>query len=134
VDPAVTDTVRATLEDIISRNPGWFADPPPEDFLNVRILDLIRRYRGGFTDPAPDDLANIRLSDLLQRIPGGGFTDPAPPDIGRLTQAELETQRHRINAEKVRLESLDRMIGDRLNQLGAGPGAAPAAGETQKAK
>jgi hypothetical protein len=131
----VTDTVRATLEDIVRRNPGWFADPPPEDFLNVRILDLIRRYRGGFTDPAPDDLANIRLSDLLQRIPGGGFIDPAPEDISRLTPAELETQRHRINAEKVRLESLDRLIGERLNQAGAAAGgAAAASSQPQKTK
>jgi hypothetical protein len=123
------------LEEIVRRSPGWFADPPPEDFLNVRLLDLIRRYRGGFTDPVPDELGNIRLSDLFQRIPGGGFTDPAPPDIARLTPTELETQRHRINAEKVRLDSLDRMIGERLNQLGgegsAGTGAADAKGKTK---
>src|SRR5262245_40839424 len=62
-------TVEERLGEILRRNPGWFADPPPEDFLNVRLLDLIRRWRGGFTDPAPDDLANARLRDLLQRIP-----------------------------------------------------------------
>ena len=102
----------------------------------MRILDLIRRFRGGFTDPAPDDLANIRLSDLLQRIPGGGFSDPPPEDISRLTPAELETQRHRINAEKVRLDSLDRMIGERLNQIGGAPvgSTAPQSGQPQKTK
>jgi hypothetical protein len=119
-DPAVTDLVRSgssmeqRLNELLTRNPGWFADPPPEDFLNVRVLDLIRRWRGGFTDPAPEDIANLRLRDVLQRIPGGGFTDPAPDDIARLARPELEAQLHKINAEMVRLKSLERLINDRL--------------------
>jgi len=119
VDPAVTDRVRAQLQELILANPGWFTDPVPEDILNVRLLDLIRRFRGGFADPPPNDLTNVRLKDLLQ-VPGGGFTDPNPEDIPRLTAAELESQRHKINAEKVRLESLDRMIGQRLAEIGGG--------------
>ena len=122
-DPAVSDLVRsgATVEErlneILARNPGWFADPPPEDFLNVRVLDLIRRWRGGFTDPAPEDLANLRLRDLLQRIPGGGISDPPPEDIARLTKPEIESQLHRINAETVRLKSLERLLNERLSSL-----------------
>ena len=67
------------------------------------MIDLLRRFRGGFTDPAPDDLANIRLKDLITRIPGGGFTDPAPDDIAHLTTAELQSQIHKINSEKLGL-------------------------------
>jgi hypothetical protein len=83
----------------------------------VRVLDLIRRYRGGFTDPAPNDLGNIRLGDLLSHIPGGGFTDPAPEDIRRLTSVELETSIHRINGEVLRLQSLGKMLTERLNEV-----------------
>jgi hypothetical protein len=122
-DPAVTDLARSQagsvadrLAEILQRNPGWFADPPPEDYLNVRLLDLVRRWRGGFTDPAPDDLAHVRLRDLLQRIPGGGFTDPAPSDLARLTTAEVETQLHKVNTEMVRLKSLERLLNDHLSQ------------------
>lgn len=111
--------LEARLGDILKRNPGWFTDPPPEDFLNVRVLDLIRRWRGGFTDPAPDDLAHVRLGELISRIPGGGFTDPSPDDLGRLTQSELESQLHKVNAEMVRLKSLERLMTDRLSALKA---------------
>lgn len=122
-DPPPFDSVRfqgnivqERLAEVLQRNPGWFTDPPPDDFLNVRVLDLIRRYRGGFSDPAPDDLAGVRLRDLIQRIPGGGFTDPPPDDIGRLSRPELEAQLHKINAELVRLKSLERLITDRLDK------------------
>lgn len=116
IDLTRANVVDARLNELYRRNPGWFADPPPEDFLNVRILDLIRRWRGGFTDPAPDDIAGVRLRDLMQRIPGGGFSDPPPDDIAHLTRPELEAQLHRVNAELVRLKSLERMIADRLNK------------------
>jgi hypothetical protein len=122
-DPAVTDLVRARasavearLNELLRRNPGWFADPPAEDSLNVRVLDLIRRWRGGFTDPAPEDLANVRLRDLLHRIPGGGFTDPPVEDLARLTKTEVETQLHKVNAAMVRLKSYERLLNERLGQ------------------
>jgi len=120
-DPPPFDRVRssaldARLADIYQRNPGWFSDPPPDDFLNVRLLDLIRRWRGGYSDPAPDDLAGVRLRDLMQRIPGGGFSDPPPDDIARLSKPELEAQLHRVNAEMVRLKSLERLLNDRLSK------------------
>jgi hypothetical protein len=117
-DPPPDDIVRRRIQDIVLRNPGWITDPPPEDFLNVRILDLIRRYRGGFTDPAPDDLANVRLRDLLQRIPGGGVSDPSPEDLSRLTRVELESHIHRINAEMIRLQSMERLMTERLDEIG----------------
>ena len=119
-DPPPDDFVRNRIDDIFRRNPKWITDPPPEDFLNVRVLDLIRRYRGGFTDPAPNDFGNIRLKDLLTTIPGGGFTDPAPDDISRLTAVELETQLHRINAEMVRLKSVERLFANQLEELQKG--------------
>jgi hypothetical protein len=124
-DPPPEDLVRgggaqlleARLGDILRRNPGWFTDPPPEDFLNIRVLDLVRRWRGGFSDPAPEDLANVRLRDLIQRLPGGGVTDPSPEDIARLTRPELEAQLHKINAETLRLKSMEQLINDRLGGL-----------------
>jgi hypothetical protein len=124
-DPPPSDLPRAgllsaRLGEIVARNPGWFTDPPPEDFLNVRVLDLIRRYRGGFTDPAPEDLAGVRLRDLIERIPGGGFTDPSPEDLGRLTRSELEGHLHKLNAEMVRLKSLERLINERLQASKSG--------------
>jgi hypothetical protein len=122
--------LEARLGELLKRNPGWFTDPPPDDFLNVRILDLIRRWRGGFTDPAPDDFAHVRLGDLIQRIPGGGFTDPSPDDLGRLTQSELESQLHKVNAELVRLKSLDRMLNDRLTTVKGKPSSGPSAAGT----
>jgi len=116
-DPAPEDFVRTRVRELVLKNPGWFTDPPPEDFLNVRVIDLIRRYRGGFTDPAPDDLGSVRLRDLITRIPGGGISDPSPEDIGRLTTIELENQIHKINTEVVRLNSLQRMFTERLQEL-----------------
>jgi hypothetical protein len=116
-DPAAPDFVRQRLSEIMQARPGWFTDPPPEDFLNVRILDLIRRFRGGFTDPAPSELADVRLRDLLSRVPGGGFTDPGPDDIKRLSTVELETTVHRINAEMLRLKSLQGVLEQRLTDL-----------------
>ncbi len=123
-DPPAPDLVRqsavqARLGEILQRHPGWFTDPPPDDFLNVRLLDLVRRWRGGFTDPAPDDLANVRLRDLLQRIPGGGIVDPGPEDIARLTKSEAEAQIHKINAEVVRLKSIERLLNERLASMKA---------------
>jgi hypothetical protein len=105
-------------------------DPPPDDLVRLRpdifqrrLIDLLRDIiiKG---DPPPfditrfrvDDLANLRLRDLLHRIPGGfgGVVDPAPDDIGRLTKAEVEVQIHRVNAEMVRLRSLEKMLNERL--------------------
>lgn len=115
-------SAEARLSELQRRGPGWVADPPPEDFLNVRILDLLRRWGGGVSDPPPEDLANVRLRDLLQRIigGGGGVVDPAPEDIGRLSKQEIETQIHKVNAEMVRLKSLEKMLNERLQAIGQG--------------
>jgi hypothetical protein len=126
-DPPPDDIVRrrwsdfaASVNDIARRWRNPVVDPPPDEFFNVRVLDLLRRWRGGFSDPAPDDLAGVRLRDLFERLPGGvgGVGDPAPEDIGRLSKAELESQLHKLSAEVVRLNSMQRMIKERLEAQG----------------
>ena len=127
-DPPPSDLGRAGVEARVSqlfqRRPGWIADPPPEDFLNLRLLDLIRRWRGGTTDPAPEDLANVRLGDLLRQPvhfpPVHQPGDPGPDDIARLSRQEVEEQVHKVNAEVVRLQSLGKLLNERLGQLKEG--------------
>lgn len=116
---AGANAASARWNEILRRGPGWVVDPPPEDFLNVRLLDLIRRWRGGTSDPAPEDLVNVRLRDLLEKIPGGGggVVDPAPDDIGRLSKVEVEEHIHRLNAEMVRLKSLEKLLNERLESF-----------------
>jgi len=109
---------------------GWpnpVVDPGPEDFARTRSLAAFRRPPRG--DPAVHDLvrlrelalqpefANLQVSELLRRIrphPGG---DPGPSDIARLTLAELEEELHRVQAQKIRLESFEKMLDDRVAEL-----------------
>jgi len=109
----------ARWSDLLRRGPGSVVDPPPDDLLNVRLGDLLRRWRGGVADPVPEDLVNVRLRDLLEKIAGGrgGVADPVPDDIGRLSREQVEAQIHQVNAEMVRLKSLDQMLNERLAQL-----------------
>lgn len=132
VDPAATDTVRAGAMQAESYyrprpGPGPIIDPAATDLRNVRMLDLVRRIRGGFVDPAVTDLANLRLGDLLGRI--GPIPDPPPEDIARLSTVELEAQIHGINAEIVRLKSIEQMLSKRLHEAGK---AAAGASESER--
>jgi hypothetical protein len=102
-------------------------DPPPFDFTRFRaggvaggateagISDIFRRIRW-IADPPPEDLWNLRLRDLIARIPGagGGVADPAPDDIARLSKAEVEGLVHQVNAELVRLQSVEKLLNERL--------------------
>ena len=113
--------VEARAAQLFQRRPGWIADPPPEDFLNLRLLDLIRRWRGGTTDPAPEDLANVKLGDLFRHFPPIHQPgDPGPEDIARLSRQEVEDQIHKVSAEVVRLQSLGKLLNERLGQLQKG--------------
>ena len=106
--------------------PGPVVDPGPEDFTRTRSIAAFRRPHG---DPAVHDLvrlrelalqpefANLQVSELLRRIrphPGG---DPGPSDIVRLTLGELEEELHRVHAQKIRLESFEKMRDDRVAEL-----------------
>jgi len=106
--------------------PGPIADPATEDFTRTRSIAAFRRPHG---DPAVHDLvrlrelalqpefANLQVSELLRRIrphPGG---DPGPSDIARLTLVELEEELHRVHAQKIRLDSFEKMLDDRVAEL-----------------
>jgi hypothetical protein len=117
------------IEQILVRyQPGIIVDPAPDDTVRHRpdifqtgLLELIRRWGGGTTDPAPEDLANVRLIDVIRQgvhiphihQPG----DPGPDDIARLSRQEVEAQIHQVNAEKVRLQSLEKLLNERLGQV-----------------
>jgi hypothetical protein len=98
-------------------------DPPPFDVSRFRgglapeagVSDIFRRIRW-IADPPPDDLWNLRLRDLIARIPGagGGVVDPAPDDIARLSKAEVEGLVHKVNSELVRLQSVEKLLQERL--------------------
>ena len=123
VDPSPVDlrnlSVRVRLGDLLGRIPGGgFTDPAPEDLGNVRIRDLLGRIPGGgVSDPSPEDIGNLRIKDLLGRIPGGGVSDPSPEDIRRLGVVELEAQVNAINAELGRLNSLQQLLSQRLDEV-----------------
>jgi len=125
-DPAAADLVRARAQDILG-NLAWSVDPPPDEIrnasiLNASVLELVNAYRRGFVDPPPDDLANIRLVDLLTQRARNIIIDPAPTDYTRLnTVEELESRKHTINAEKIRLDSLERQIDERIAAIKAQP-------------
>jgi hypothetical protein len=123
-DPAAADLVRARTQDILG-NLAWSVDPPPDEIrnasiLNASVLELVNAYRKGFIDPPPPDLANIRLVDLLTQRARNIIIDPAPTDYTRLnTVEELESRKHAINAEKIRLDSLERQIDERIATIKA---------------
>lgn len=84
-------------------------DPPPDDFVRLRpdifqtrLIDLIRLIRPN-VDPPPDDIIRFR-GDLVSTI-------------SRLSRAEVEEQIHKVNAELVRLRSVEQMLNERLANL-----------------
>ena len=104
--------------------PGPNVDPGPEDFSRTRTAGVfgIHRPHG---DPAVYDLArlamqpefaNMKVADLLRRIrPQPG--DPAVEDINRFNVAELEDQVNRLAAQRIRLDSMEKMLNERLAEL-----------------
>lgn len=49
--------------------------------------------------------------------PIGTIGDPPPFDLSRLNIAQLESSLHNINAERARLESLEKLVKDQIAQL-----------------
>lgn len=101
------------IEQTLSRFGGLggppIGDPPPDDFVRLRpdlfqtrLIDLIRGIRIN-ADPPPDDIIRFR-GDLVGTI-------------ARLSRAEVEEQIHKVNAELVRLRSVEQMLNDRLANL-----------------
>jgi hypothetical protein len=107
---------------------GPFTDPGPEDFGRARLAGVFGGRRPPIGDPAVFDLArlrdlatqpefaNMKVADLLRRIrPQPG--DPVPEDIHRFNIAELEEQIHRLAAQRIRLDSMEKMLNERLAEL-----------------
>ncbi len=94
--------------------PQWIVDPPP--------------YPSYIVDPAPTPnpfFDQSLLTDAVRATFGrvGPIGDPAPIDISRFNVSQLESSLHTINAERARLDSLEKLITqqlDRLNQKEAG--------------
>lgn len=85
------------IEQLLTHRPGPIVDPGPEDTV-----------RGGTHASA------VHLPSLPHR------GDPPPSDIARLSRQEVEEQLHSINAEVVRLQSLGKVLNERLGQLKEG--------------
>lgn len=87
-----------------------------------RIEQLLthRPGPGPIVDPGPEDtVRGVQASALhLPHIPPKG--DPAPIDLARLSRQEVEEQLHQVNTETVRLQSLSKMLNERLGQLKEG--------------
>ncbi len=88
-----------------------------------RIEQLLthRPGPGPIVDPAPEDTVRggVHASAIhLPHIPPKG--DPAPIDLARLSRQEVQEQLHQVNAEVVRLQSLGKMLNERLGQLKEG--------------
>jgi hypothetical protein len=103
-------------------------DPPPDDLGRVSGFGGLAGggLIGGISpvaDPAPDDFVRwiggnrINLAEILRRFRPG---DPAPIDISRFNRVQLESALASINAEKVRLESLESMVKGQLETMNKG--------------
>lgn len=127
--------IEDVLDQLVGGSGAWggavplpVVDPGPEDFGRTRTFAAWRRP-GPIGDPAVYDLvrlrdlatqpefANFKVAELLQRIRPHHGGDPGPSDIVRLPLAELEEQLHRVGAQKIRLESLEKMLTDRISEL-----------------
>ncbi len=88
-----------------------------------RIEQLLthRPGPGPIVDPGPEDTvrSGAHASAVhLPSLPHRG--DPPPSDIARLSRQEVQDQLHQVNAEVVRLQSLGKMLNERLGQLKEG--------------
>jgi hypothetical protein len=118
VDPSPVDWGRHFYQ----RQWPWIVDPAPFDWGRFPIRTPWP-WPDPIVDPAPMDylrqrlIDQYRIKDLQERMPGGGVTDPSPEDLARLTVTELQAQLHRIKAEKLRLDSFETILNERLDSL-----------------
>jgi hypothetical protein len=103
-------------------NPG---DPSPIDTARLgrgvleQIAAEVLRIRGGVSDPAPDDpRGGGGVRPPIIRFPE--VADPAPTDLGRLTRADLEQQIELAQQTRLRLETLEKTLSERLQQVSGG--------------
>jgi hypothetical protein len=90
-----------------------------------RIEQLIIRHPGlgpgPIVDPGPEDTVRGGTHGSAAHLPSLPHRgDPPPSDLARLSRQEVQEQLHQINAEVVRLQSLGKMLNERLGQLKEG--------------
>ncbi len=83
-----------------------------------RIEQILIHRPGPIVDPGPEDTA--RKATPVFHLPFPHTTDPGPSDLARLSRQEVQEQLHQVNAEVVRLQSLGKMLNERLGQLKEG--------------
>jgi len=87
------------------RRPWPGGDPAVYDLVRLRELAL------------QPEFANLKVAELLSRIRPPRWGDPGPSDFVRLPLGELEEELHRVHAQKIRLESLEKTLADRVTEL-----------------
>ena len=87
-----------------------------------RLESLLDRL-GPVSDPAPDDWGRVpwRPDRWWWHIPVPPRPgDPSPVDLSRFSKVQLELAVHQIAAERIRLDSLERMVNEQLATLTKG--------------
>lgn len=92
--------------------PPYIVDPPP--WPPTTISDPAP-WPNPIVDPASIDRVRATATANFARI--GPSVDPLPIDVSRLTASQLESSLHTINAERSRLDSMETMIKQRLENL-----------------
>lgn len=106
-------------------------DPLEIRMLNRRIdlLEQIVEQAGladklrPHADPAPDD--PVRGGIFTSPVAGGRIRipiprpgDPAPIDFSRLSKVQLQAALHEVAAERARLDSVEALIKEQIEQVG----------------
>lgn len=110
------------LEQILA-NLHIIADPPPNDVTRLaggESVEALRRWGGGIpgviADRATPDTTRL---EALWRVVGNRpqHGDPPATDLTRLTASQIEAAVHDLNAEIVRLRSVESLLNERLREM-----------------
>jgi hypothetical protein len=85
-----------------------------------RIEQILTHRPGPLVDPGPEDTVRGVHVSAAHFPPIRHTGDPGPSDLARLSRHEVQEQLHQVNAEVVRLQSLGKMLNERLGQLKEG--------------
>jgi hypothetical protein len=92
--------------------PPYIVDPAP--WPPTTISDPAP-WPNPIVDPASIDRVRATAAASFARI--GPSVDPPPIDVSRFTASQLESSLHTINAERSRLDSMETMIKQQLENL-----------------